>query len=537
MSLSRAGKILTVYLILVGMSFVSGADWNQWRGPNRNGVAPGSPALTGEWGRRGPPEVWTTAEVPAEREGGFGSVSVVDGKAYVYSNWKYRVPTPTRILTKDALRRLGWEEQMPQDIREATEEARLSDERAALEKNEVRGWAARWVQENIPEEQSKWRGPCQRRLMLGEKAVPLHALKQLKEIADRQFPTQKALDEWFAEHGIEGGVREKIMKVIPDYEVRAKDVVLCFDAVTGETVWKTEMPGTAYDWACSCTPCVVDGRCYVLGSDTMAYCLDAATGETVWETKTDAPDSWQPSASFAVVDGVAVLSAGPLSGYDAATGELLWQQEELFCHHNSPTTWQTGGETLLICQTPKKTGCVDPTDGSLLWQIPAASSHATAAVQGNLMVVMGKDEEFGVKGFRISRQGAEELWSAPFTDRGSSPVIHGDAAYVVAAKPKPTVACLDLETGRVNWQKRVRKAHFSSPIVADGKLIAIADDALLLFEADPAECRLLGEARLGITQCTSPAIVDGLAYLRLDKSIGCFDLRAASGRVAEDTPR
>ena len=534
MSLIRACKVLGVLLVVGGLSFVSGADWNQWRGPNRDGVAPESPPLSQEWPRQGPPEVWTSAEIPSERKGGFACVSTADGRAYAYSNWKYHVPTPTRTLNADGLRRLGWRDDMPEDIREATEKARLSEERQGLEQNEVRGWAAEWVKENISEENSKWRGDCQRRLLLGERAVPLEKLKQLADIVDKEFPTQDALDAWFAEHGIEGDVRSEIMKVIPDYKVRAKDVVFCFDAKTGETLWEKETPGTVHDWASSSTPCVAGGRVYLLASDATAVCLDAQTGSEVWKAETDAPRGGQPSASFAVVDSVAVLSAGPLTGYDATSGDLLWQQKDVTGRHNSPTTWKTEGGTLLICQTPQEVACVDPADGRVLWQVKAGGSQSSATVEGDRMVVMGQKEDWGVRCYRVTREGAEELWTASFGDRGASPSIYGGAVYIMAEKPRPTVACLDMQTGEVNWEKRVRRTQFSSPVVADGKLIVAANDTLMLFAADPEECRLLGEARLGIAQCTSPALADGRVYLRLKKGIGCFDLRPSAPKVAEE---
>ncbi|NDD39918.1 MAG: hypothetical protein EB082_16175, partial [Verrucomicrobia bacterium] len=66
------------------------SDWNQWRGPNRNGVAQHSPKLADAWGPEGPVLVWKSAEkiVGGPKKGGsfsnYGSPVVAEGKVYLY---------------------------------------------------------------------------------------------------------------------------------------------------------------------------------------------------------------------------------------------------------------------------------------------------------------------------------------------------------------------------------------------------------------------------------------------------------------------
>ena len=66
------------------------SDWNQWRGPNRNGVAPHSPKLADAWGPEGPVLVWKSEEkiVGGPKKGGsfsnYGSPVVAGGKVYLY---------------------------------------------------------------------------------------------------------------------------------------------------------------------------------------------------------------------------------------------------------------------------------------------------------------------------------------------------------------------------------------------------------------------------------------------------------------------
>lgn len=66
------------------------SDWNQWRGPNRNGVAQHSPKLADAWGPEGPVLVWKSEEkiVGGPKKGGsfsnYGSPVVAGGKVYLY---------------------------------------------------------------------------------------------------------------------------------------------------------------------------------------------------------------------------------------------------------------------------------------------------------------------------------------------------------------------------------------------------------------------------------------------------------------------
>lgn len=66
------------------------SDWNQWRGPNRNGVAPHSPKLADAWGPEGPVLVWKSADkiLGGPKKGGsfsnYGSPVVAEGKVYLY---------------------------------------------------------------------------------------------------------------------------------------------------------------------------------------------------------------------------------------------------------------------------------------------------------------------------------------------------------------------------------------------------------------------------------------------------------------------
>ena len=77
---SRRSAVL-VLLVLVAVTVpavtAQAADWPQWRGPERDGKAPGQGLLTA-WPEAGPPLAWRAAGLG----GGYSSVAVAGERIY-----------------------------------------------------------------------------------------------------------------------------------------------------------------------------------------------------------------------------------------------------------------------------------------------------------------------------------------------------------------------------------------------------------------------------------------------------------------------
>ncbi len=388
-------------LLLAVLPAWAQADWPQWRGAGRDGVAAQGAALAEAWGATGPQKLWQSERLVANDAGGMGSVAIADGKAYVFVNWKT---------------------------------------------------------------------------------------------------------------GYAGG-RE------------ARDVVVCLDALTGGTLWKTAFPGGQVGSGTSSTPCLARGCCYVAGGKRL-YCLDAATGVLRWQTEEIGSEI---SSSPLVVGNVVALCAGVLRGFDAATGAARWQQPAAGSGSNtSPALWTKDGTAYLLT-TLGHLCCVEAATGALRWSADDVNCNATPVVVGD-MVVTGSP----VACYALTPTKATRLWTANISDRGSSPVVYRDHVY---AWGRNTFTCLDLATGAVRWQHPC-PGEISSPVVADGKVLAVIDGGsrLTMFRADPAGYVGLGDARLLIANCTSPGLWQGRLYLRLHDSVGCFNLSTVPIAVAPRRP-
>jgi outer membrane protein assembly factor BamB/type 1 glutamine amidotransferase len=61
-------------------------DWPQWRGPNRDGIV--SDGLPLCWPATGPKLLWKSELIPANLDGGYGSISIAQGRVYVFVSWQ-----------------------------------------------------------------------------------------------------------------------------------------------------------------------------------------------------------------------------------------------------------------------------------------------------------------------------------------------------------------------------------------------------------------------------------------------------------------
>lgn len=344
--------------------------------------------------------------------------------------------------------------------------------------------------------------------------------------------------------------------------VGADDVVHCFDAATGRTLWKKIFKDQAVNYSHRgpglktgphMTPCIADGKVYASGALMALYCLDLRTGELVWQHPV--PERWMKIRDDAIkartvpnlghslcnvhlqcVEGVLVVPQGGLTGYSAETGAKLWDTPEARGGEAiGPIRWPHGERTYII----QERRCVDPRDGKILWRAPGEHGGQCAAVASSNMVAFAKDGS--IDGFSISLEGARKLWSnsvdglTPVWGACRIAIMDGVAyAHVHAGRGKANyVIGLDVETGkelsRVQVKQR-RDQAFDSLIGGDGYLMCGLDrppHGLGYFKAGPQEVLELGKIDGVALQgwCSSAAYADGRLFFRRWKHMVCYDLR------------
>ncbi len=541
---------LPALIVLGACSLASGDDFNQWRGPQRNGITVGGPPLVIDWGKDGPTRLWESEPIPGMLIDGSGCVSVAGDKAYVYVQWKYKVDIPTRTLSDSALRRLGWtDRQVPDDVLRAVEPARVSPERLALKTPaEIQAWALKWLDARLTEEQRKAFGSfIVGRLKQGPDAIGLAVLAKLATIRNKPFADQAALDKWFAENGVADTDRAAAIKLIPTTVGKSWDTLICLNAANGRTLFKKQfeggIPNSTYWYGASGTPTVVDGRCYFVGSRNDTYCINAETGEEIWQFNPSAKGRAINHSSPLVVDGKAIVSAGPLVALDSASGSELWRQPKATSRETSPVLWRSGGRSFLLCNNGSAAGtlhCVDLANGEIVWSVPAGGSNTPAIVGDHLVtsLVIGKyagdATKYGLVAYKLTPEKAEKLWSTETHSAGGESVLIHDG-YVYSFGPRVAL-CIELATGRVAWMEKTTHRGWRSPVLADGRIVTSDGSSVLVIRATPEKYELLGRAKLPIGQYTSPVVVSGRLYLRQQKNVACYDLTRPGTTTAPESP-
>ncbi len=510
---------LQVLLVLCAVAAAAQGDFPQWRGPDRNGVV--DVRFNAEW-KRPPEPLWTSDEIPGDSDGGFASVTMAGDRVYVFVNDKYGIPFPHRRLDRRTFDRLGGDIlDLPAETLGTVEAIRTSEPMGKLSGKERNEYVDQQVEKIFADvaDSKKMARAARDRLRRGAKATPLSELKALKEIVGRRFETQKDLEAWLAGKGISEQTQKEMLKRIETEKKAAKDRVVCLDAATGKRLWQKEYEGRHRGWATSSTPCVQDRKLFVGGSSGKVYCLDAATGKEIWVADTG---DVEINSSPAVIDGKVFIQANRLLALDAGDGKVLYEIKEARGRDASPVAWQSEGETYVLTNASGKLFCVAPADGRVLWTAPAGG-RSSPAVLGDTCAILTDKKEMGLVAYKLSPQRAEKLWNVEgIRDRGASAVLHDGFAY---AFTKSEGICVQLSSGKTAWKGRVRGGEFSSPLVADGKILALLGRNVEIYKASPVGgMQKLAGARINPLRCTSPALADGKLFVRTKSNIVCYPL-------------
>jgi outer membrane protein assembly factor BamB len=485
--------------LFVLSAIASDADWPQWRGPNRDGVAPSSPKLLDSWPKDGPPILWKSEWIPAYFEGGCGAPLVVDGKVFVYVCWKQPVGggNTYKIVT-------------PESLAEGVKAGVLTaDQSTKLSKLVGVGHStfAEWAQE-------------------------LQKTIGGDHIGHHYSASKSLLFLW-----------RKSLTV--------SDTVICLDAATGKTLWKKDFPTGEASYAKECstfdlgafdslggcaTPAVWKDKIYAVGILGL-YCLSAKDGSLLWQVK-GRPEHASPM----VVDGV-VYHVG--SGYDAETGKFLWKSPTWavaggrygWGHYQSPYLWSSSGKNYIITTagTSDGTVCLDPASGKILWTLKGTCE----GVSGDILIADNKS-------FRITPTATEQICKIPGASFGAigMDLMYEGHVYVCGSM----LTCIGLTTGESTWRKTGANISGDAfPILADGKLFLPSDDLRIMrmVKASPdEEFAELGSFSLGLgvwnSPGPSPALANGKLYVRSPSGfVVCYDLEdhaAPKGQSAKADP-
>lgn len=478
---------LTIALtsLLIVSSAASAGDWNQWRGPNRDGVAPSSPDLIESLPAGGLKPVWKSESIPSARDGGWGSPAVVGDRVYLYVHQKTK-------LFDSKPKKFPW---LPPDKRSGmTDEEYAAYERNRRDEDEARAKAYRF-----------------------DEIVYCLDARTGKTLWKNEKP---AAYSRFPQSGSPAVVDGKL------YVLGSARTARCVDAVTGKDVWTRRLPGEFRDEFMESSFAIADGVAAVLCG--RLFGLDADTGEILWQgdlkqtggTHTS-PVVWEVDEGWNFVVNV---SGGYTACFKPQTGEELWRVKS----EARLSTPVVVGDRLITYGSSRKVGLrcyrMDEDGVEELWTSPGVADKGSSPVvlSGHVYIQGDKrlacvDLETGKREWSATLDLARPQYTSPVAADGK--VFYArDGLLCVAADPQkytPLIEAKLNESGLMATEPQMRK------------LLGLADLEKQKGGQEKA-LRLYDKAvgKHGPLECATPAIADGRLYIRLPDALVCYDFRS-----------
>ena len=298
----------------------------------------------------------------------------------------------------------------------------------------------------------------------------------------------------------------------PEDKINAREQVVCWDAKTGELLWKdefnvfqTDIPSPRVGWA-SMAGDTETGNVFVHSVSGLFRCY-SPEGKILWETSL-------------------AEDYGKISGYGGRTQTPIVDEDRVivsFMHLN----W---GKT--ASPPPKQTFyAFDKKTGKLLWTAapggaPLDTNYSVpivTVIEGTRMLIAG-NADGGC--YAMNARTGETLWGFQMSKRGlnASPVADGKYVYISHGEDNidtvdfGRVQCIDgslrgdiTKTGSV-WRVDGVKAGYASLLVKDGILYVVADTGQM-YAYDSKDGKELWTYNLGTVGKGSPVWADGKLYV------------------------
>jgi outer membrane protein assembly factor BamB len=246
--------------------------------------------------------------------------------------------------------------------------------------------------------------------------------------------------------------------VILQNDIQKGSHVVAFDIKTGRQVWRTERPDEIPSWG---TPNVVEGR--------------DASGKKRFELVTNATKA--------------------IRSYDPMTGKELWYMTGK--NFNSETT----------ASTP------------ILWNDIIYIVNGYPPVQPLFAIKTGASGDISLPEGKETSDSV--LWSKKRGGtRAATSIVYNDILYTVAEQG--VLTAYNPKTGERLYQQRISQkgsAHSASPVIANGNMYLASEDGDLFVVKTGPKFELMAQNPVGEWMMATPAISDGVLYIRSAKQI------------------
>ncbi len=281
--------------------------------------------------------------------------------------------------------------------------------------------------------------------------------------------------------------------------------------------------------SCTATP-IVSGNKLILHAVNAVQAFELQTGKLLWQancstTATSTPvlagnevvvATWNQTGESSLVPLFPEFEE--LVAKNDANGDELLDRKELprlmIFHRSEGTDAPHNGRPLNFGSVDKnRDGLIDPAE----WEATQEENEARRVHykrHGMVAIKVDNHGQLGTEKIRsLEMQGIPEV---------PSPLYHQGHVYFV--KNGGILTCLELETGKRLYRFRTggRGTHYASPIIAGNRLITTAGDGRVTVIQLGEKATILASNDLNEPTFATPAIDDGVLYIRTHQSLFAF---------------
>ena len=283
------------------------------------------------------------------------------------------------------------------------------------------------------------------------------------------------------ESGIGGGIAYSEGVV---YATSGFGFVSAISADNGREIWR-KATGAPMRGA----PTIADGRVFAVSYDNQLFALTASNGDVIWDHVGIAENAGViGTASPAVVGDTVVVafSSGEIYALRVENGQVIWTD--------------TLSRTTVGLPTPMSS--LNDVDG-----LPVVDRGEVFAVsQGGSMVA-------------INLRTGERVWERNIGGT-QTPWVAGEFIYLLTSDDE--VLCLSRRDGRIRWvrelpdyinpEKRKNFVYWSGPVLAGDRLVVVSSLGYAV-SISPYDGRLMSKIELPDQSFISPIVADGTLYI------------------------
>jgi outer membrane protein assembly factor BamB len=284
----------------------------------------------------------------------------------------------------------------------------------------------------------------------------------------------------------------------------ASDGLFCYD-MDGKEQWsRTDLGQQIHIWGAGTSPVIRGDLCFLNfgpGATTYLLAVDKKTGRTIWKHDED-------------------IGYGQSSKEHPQyrTGVGSW---------STPVFMNVEGKEQLLMSWPRRLAAYDPATGKELWTCAGLTPLVySSPIYGDGIAVAMSGFSGSAMAVRAGGSGdvteSRRLWLHPRSpQRIGSGVVHEGHIYI--HNDPGTAMCLDLKTGDLIWQEKLRGgANWSSVMLSGDKCYTMTQGGnCLVFRASP-QFELISENTLGERSNSSVVPSNGELFLRTHRSLWCI---------------